>query len=138
LRELLNLPEGDRKEALFEELSYSSTPFSVIFRRVERSLIPVFPSSLPSRVAFFPSQDLTGDELGQLALALGRATNTDGELHVHPTQQLGEDGKPKPGAISNAPDAKGRQISFKDDRSELVSQGLHSYVLSSSPFLARR
>ena len=54
-------------------------------------------------VAFFPAQDLTPRDLEVLALALGKASDAprDGELHIHPTAELGENGQPKVGKISN-------------------------------------
>lgn len=96
-------------------------------------------------VAFFPSQDLTPRDLEVLALALGRASDAprDGELHIHPTAELGENGQPKVGKISNGElrvlsrvcctradsnypsfltvaSKDGRAITFKDERSDLA------------------
>ncbi|GAA5975586.1 hypothetical protein JCM11641_003541 [Rhodosporidiobolus odoratus] len=110
LREFLNLPEDDpKKEALFEELAYAISL---------------------NGVCFFPGQDLTPEELGQLALRLGRASGApaDSALHIHPTAELGENGRPTVGTISNMAGAMGRQISFKDERSDLASMGLHTDI----------
>lgn len=83
-------------------------------------------------VCVFPAQDLTPDELSSLALALGKASGAppDSSLHIHPTAELGENGRPTVGAISNVAGAMGRQINFKDERSELASQGIHSDIVS--------
>ncbi|GJN93386.1 hypothetical protein Rhopal_006440-T1 [Rhodotorula paludigena] len=102
VRDVLALPEGDeRREAILEELAY---------------LISL--------------HGLTQEELEQFALALGRASGApaDSDLHIHPTAALGEDGRPKVGTISNKAGAMGRQINFKDERSELASQGIHSDI----------
>ncbi|GAA5910808.1 hypothetical protein JCM6882_003433 [Rhodosporidiobolus microsporus] len=110
LSEFLALPDGDfRKEALFEELAYAVSLHGV---------------------CFFPSQDLKPEQLGELALRLGRASGApeDSSLHIHPTEELGENGLPTVATISNIAGKGGRQITFKDDRSELASMGLHSDI----------
>ncbi|BGP13487.1 hypothetical protein JCM10213_001760 [Rhodosporidiobolus nylandii] len=110
LREFLQMEDGDeRKEALFEELAYAISLHGV---------------------CIFPAQDLTPEELAQLALRLGRASGApaDSDLHIHPTAELGENGKPTVGTISNVAGAMGRKITFKDDRSEFASFGLHSDI----------
>jgi hypothetical protein len=88
----------------------------------------IFPVSF-NGVAFFQDQDLTAEELAELALQLGEAAGkpADSTLHIHPTasDQLGENGLPI-GKISNEADATGRQISFKDERSTFASAGWHS------------
>ncbi|GAA5859517.1 hypothetical protein JCM5353_001265 [Sporobolomyces roseus] len=110
LKDVLALPEGEeRKEGLLRELAY------------QISL---------NGVAFFPSQDLTPRDLEVLALALGRASDAprDGELHIHPTAELGENGQPKVGKISNVASKDGRAITFKDERSDLASHGWHTDI----------
>ncbi|GAA6036491.1 hypothetical protein JCM8097_003532 [Rhodosporidiobolus ruineniae] len=110
LREFLKLPDGDpKKEELFEELAYSVSLHGV---------------------CFFPAQDLNQDELEQLALRLGRASGApaDSDLHVHPTAELGENGRPTVGTISNMAGNGGRRITFKDERSDFASHGLHSDI----------
>ncbi|BGP42433.1 hypothetical protein JCM10450v2_006529 [Rhodotorula kratochvilovae] len=110
LKDVLALPEGDeRREAILEELSY---------------LISLH------GVCAFPAQDLAPEDLERLALALGRASGApaDSDLHIHPTAALGEDGRPKVGTISNVAGPGGRQINFKDERSELASQGVHTDI----------
>ncbi|GAA5934028.1 hypothetical protein JCM3775_002852 [Rhodotorula graminis] len=110
LKDVLALPEGDeRKQATFEELAY---------------LISLH------GVCAFPAQDLSPEDLEKLAYALGRASGApaDSDLHIHPTAALGEDGRPKVGNISNKADEGGRQINFKDERSELASQGIHTDI----------
>ncbi|GAA6054470.1 hypothetical protein JCM3770_001004 [Rhodotorula araucariae] len=110
LKDVLALPEGDeRREAILEELSY---------------LISLH------GVCAFPAQDLAPEDLERLALALGRASGApaDSDLHIHPTAALGEDGRPKVGTISNKAGPNGRQINFKDERSELASQGIHTDI----------
>lgn len=80
--------------------------------------------------AFFQSQDdLTPEDLGILALELGDVSGkpSDSTLHIHPTQELGENGLPV-GKISNVAEEGGRQISFPDERSILASAGWHSDV----------
>ncbi|GAA5863223.1 hypothetical protein JCM8547_002869 [Rhodosporidiobolus lusitaniae] len=108
LRDVLRLPDGDeRKEALLEELAYTISLHGV---------------------CVFPKQDLTQDELGELALALGRASGapeTSG-LHIHPTAELGENGRPTVATISNVAEKGGRQISFAEKG--LISSGLHSDI----------
>lgn len=80
-------------------------------------------------VAFFQAQDLTAEDLANLALQLGEAAGkpADSTLHIHPTapDQLGENGLPI-GKISSEADASGRQISFKDERSNFASAGWHT------------
>lgn len=78
----------------------------------------------------FPAQDLSPEDLERLALALGRASGApaDSDLHIHPTAALGEDGRPKVGTISNKADSRGARINFKDERSELASQGIHTDI----------
>ncbi|KAK4704930.1 hypothetical protein P7C70_g1279, partial [Phenoliferia sp. Uapishka_3] len=86
-------------------------------------------------VAFFEAQDdLSPDDLGVLALQLGELSGkpTDSTLHIHPTQELGENGLPV-GKISNVAEG-GRQISFPDERSILASAGWHTDI---SFFLSR-
>jgi len=81
-------------------------------------------------VAFFKAQDnLTPDDLGTLALLLGTLSGkpSDSTLHIHPTQELGEDGK-RVGKISNVPETGGRQISFRDESSTIASALWHSDV----------
>ncbi|GAA5826055.1 hypothetical protein JCM11251_000108 [Rhodosporidiobolus azoricus] len=110
IKDILALPEGDpKKEALFEELAYAVSLHGV---------------------CFFPDQDLKPEQLGELALRLGRASGApaDGALHIHPTEELGENGLPTVATISNIAGKGGRQITFKDDRSELASMGLHTDI----------
>ncbi|KAK4706020.1 hypothetical protein P7C70_g170, partial [Phenoliferia sp. Uapishka_3] len=81
-------------------------------------------------VAFFEAQDeLLPEDLGVLALALGEVSGkpADSTLHIHPTQELGENGLPV-GKISNVAEAGGRQISFPDERSILASAGWHTDI----------
>ncbi|GAA5955342.1 hypothetical protein JCM21900_005776 [Sporobolomyces salmonicolor] len=118
LKDLLALPDGDeRKQGMLKELAYLISYHGV---------------------AFFPSQDLAPEDLETLALALGHASDapSTSSLHIHPTAELGENGRPKVGNISNVADQMGRQISFKDERSELASMGWHSDI-SFEPVPAR-
>lgn len=81
-------------------------------------------------MAFFEGQeDLSAEDLGTLALVLGEASGkpADSTLHIHPTQELGENGLPI-GKISNVAEKGGRQISFADERSILASAGWHTDV----------
>lgn len=86
-------------------------------------------------MAFFQDQDLTAEDLAELALQLGEAAGkpADSTLHIHPTasDQLGENGLPI-GKISSEADATGRQISFKDERSTFASAGWHTGKLLES------
>ncbi|GAA5949301.1 hypothetical protein JCM3765_003364 [Sporobolomyces pararoseus] len=110
LKDVLALPEGEeRKQGLLRELAYQISTHGV---------------------AFFPSQDLTPQDLEILALALGRASDApeDSELHIHPTAELGENGQPKIGKISNVASKDGRMITFKDERSDLASHGWHTDI----------
>lgn len=110
LKDVLALPEGEeRKRGLLTELAYQISTHGV---------------------AFFPSQDLTPQDLETLALALGRASDApeDSELHIHPTAELGENGQPKIGKISNVASKDGRMITFKDERSDLASHGWHTDI----------
>lgn len=50
----------------------------------------------------------------------------DSTLHIHPTQELGENGLPV-GQITNIAEG-GRQISFLEERSILASSGWHTDV----------
>ncbi|GAA5869054.1 hypothetical protein JCM8547_008687 [Rhodosporidiobolus lusitaniae] len=79
-------------------------------------------------VVFFQDQhDLVPEDLAAFALRLGEAYGKPAEstLHIHPTQELSENGLPL-GKISSEPDAEGRQISFKEKG--LTSSGWHSDV----------
>lgn len=110
LKDVLALPEGEaRRQGLLQELAYQISAHGV---------------------AFFPSQDLTPQDLETLALALGRASDApeDSELHIHPTAELGENGQPKIGKISNVASKDGRMITFKDERSDLASHGWHTDI----------
>ncbi|BGP34412.1 hypothetical protein JCM10296v2_006232 [Rhodotorula toruloides] len=110
VRDVLRMPEDDpKRQEMLKELAYL-----ISFHGV----------------CVFPAQDLTPDELSSLALALGKASGApaDSSLHIHPTAELGENGRPTVGAISNVAGAMGRQINFKDERSELASQGIHSDI----------
>lgn len=81
-------------------------------------------------VAFFQAQDsLTTEDLAELALALGTAAGKPetSTLHIHPTQELGENGLPI-GTISNVADKDGRQISFMEERSTIASSNWHTDV----------
>ncbi|GAA5872842.1 hypothetical protein JCM16303_006850 [Sporobolomyces ruberrimus] len=110
LKDVLALPDGEeRKAGILRELAYQISSHGV---------------------AFFPSQDLTPQDLETLALALGRASDApaDSELHIHPTAELGENGRPKVGKISNVASKDGRAITFKDERSDLASHGWHTDI----------
>ena len=50
----------------------------------------------------------------------------DSTLHIHPTQELAENGLPV-GQITNVAQG-GRQISFMEERSTLASSGWHTDV----------
>lgn len=81
-------------------------------------------------MAFFSAQDsLTPNDLATLGLLFGELSGkpSDSTLHIHPTQELGENGLPV-GTITNVADKDGRQISFKDERSSLASQGWHTDI----------
>lgn len=132
IKDILNLPEGDAKrEALLKELAYTSTysgsatcsPLRLTTRREPGSV------SLHG-VCAFPAQDLSADDLLVLAAALGRASGApaDSDLHIHPTAELGENGRPTVAAISNVAGAMGRQINFRDERSEFASMNAHADI----------
>lgn len=109
----------------------SSSPFPSTPRCTFCDFLANLPVSFHG-VCVFPAQDLTPDELSSLALALGKASGapSDSSLHIHPTAELGENGRPTVGAISNVAGAMGRQINFQDERSALASQGIHSDIVS--------
>ncbi|SCZ87441.1 BZ3500_MvSof-1268-A1-R1_Chr2-2g04907 [Microbotryum saponariae] len=108
LREVLDMSDKLEQRAILSDLAY------------EISL---------NGVAFFSNQDdLSADDLGRLALLLGEpAGKGDASLHIHPTQELGENGLPI-GKISNVADKDGRQISFVDERSAISSINWHSDI----------
>ncbi|GAA5985032.1 hypothetical protein JCM10908_002496 [Rhodotorula pacifica] len=110
IKDILNLPAGDAKrEALLKELAYAISLHGV---------------------CAFPAQNLAAEDLPILAAALGRASGApdDSDLHIHPTAELGENGQPTVAAISNVAGANGRQINFRDERSELASMNIHSDI----------
>ncbi|GAA5831622.1 hypothetical protein JCM3766R1_004956 [Sporobolomyces carnicolor] len=110
LKDVLALPPGaERREGILRELAYQISSHGV---------------------AFFPSQDLTPQDLETLALALGRASDApeDSALHIHPTAELSENGTPLVGKISNVASKDGRMITFKDERSDLASHGWHTDI----------
>lgn len=79
-------------------------------------------------VVFFQDQrELVPEDLGNLALRLGELAGkpSDSTLHIHPTQELSENGLPL-GKISSTPDKEGRQISFPEKG--LTSAGWHTDV----------
>lgn len=97
---------------------------------------PLAPSPSPSislpvslrGVVFFQKQDdIVPEDIGRLALRLGELAGKpeDSTLHIHPTQELSENGLPL-GKISSTPDRDGRQISFAEKG--LTSAGWHSDV----------
>ncbi|ORY86712.1 putative TfdA family taurine dioxygenase [Leucosporidium creatinivorum] len=107
-KELLDMEDKVKQAALFKDLAH------------EISL---------HGVGFFPAQDLEADDLARIALLLGEAAGkpTDSVLHIHPTQELGENGLPV-GQITNVADKDGRQISFADERSTFASAGWHTDI----------
>ncbi|KWU45058.1 putative TfdA family taurine dioxygenase [Rhodotorula sp. JG-1b] len=110
LKDILDLPEGDAKrEALLKELAYTISLHGV---------------------CAFPAQALSADDLLVLAAALGRASGApaDSDLHIHPTAELGENGRPTVAAISNVAGSMGRQINFRDERSEFASMNVHADI----------
>ncbi|KAK4055385.1 hypothetical protein OIO90_003223 [Microbotryomycetes sp. JL221] len=109
LKQVLNLSDKQQQLAILKDLAYN-----ISFHGV----------------AFFKAQDeLEPTDLTKLALLLGEATGKpqDSHLHIHPTQELGEDGLPL-GKIDNKADKEGRQISFKDGRSAFSSTAWHTDV----------
>ncbi|BGP18515.1 hypothetical protein JCM10213_002970 [Rhodosporidiobolus nylandii] len=106
LKELLALPkeEGD---AILRDLAILLAYRGVLFFQDQRDLVP--------------------EDIGRLALRLGELAGKpeDSTLHIHPTQNLSENGLPL-GKISSEPDAEGRQISFKEKG--LTSAGWHTDV----------
>lgn len=78
---------------------------------------------------FLPAQDaLTKSDLAEVGLRLGQlAGHDEAALHIHPTQELGENGLPV-GSIQSTPDKDGRQISFLEERSAIASSGTHSDI----------
>ncbi|GAA6031545.1 hypothetical protein JCM8097_006513 [Rhodosporidiobolus ruineniae] len=106
LKEILDLPkeEGD---AILRDLAILISYRGVVFFRDQRTLVP--------------------EDIGRLALRLGELSGKpeSSTLHIHPTQNLSENGLPL-GKISSEPDAEGRQISFKEKG--LTSSGWHTDV----------
>ncbi|BGP34157.1 hypothetical protein JCM10296v2_005972 [Rhodotorula toruloides] len=106
LKEILALPkeEGD---GLLRDLAILISHRGVVFFQDQRELIP--------------------EDLGNLALRLGELAGkpSDSSLHIHPTQELSENGLPL-GKISSTPDKEGRQISFPEKG--LTSAGWHTDV----------
>ncbi|BGP02125.1 taurine dioxygenase [Rhodotorula toruloides] len=106
LKEILALPkeEGD---ALLRDLAILISHRGVVFFQDQRELVP--------------------EDLGNLALRLGELAGkpSDSSLHIHPTQELSENGLPL-GKISSTPDKEGRQISFPEKG--LTSAGWHTDV----------
>ncbi|GAA5969524.1 hypothetical protein JCM11641_008143 [Rhodosporidiobolus odoratus] len=106
LKELLALPkeEGD---AVLRDLAILISYRGVVFFQDQRDLVPT--------------------DLATLALRLGELSGKpeSSTLHIHPTQELSENGLPL-GKISSEPDAEGRQISFKEKG--VTSAGWHSDV----------
>ena len=84
-------------------------------------------------VAFFQAQDdLTPKDLATLGTLLGANSGSaqpkESTLHIHPTQELGENGLPI-GKISSKADKNGRQISFEvEDGSRLASASWHTDI----------
>ena len=132
LKDILDLPEGDAKrEALLKELAYTSKS------RIDYAFAPLWHKRAdPERVVSlhgvcaFPAQALSADDLLVLAAALGRASGApaDSDLHIHPTAELGENGRPTVAAISNVAGSMGRQINFRDERSEFASMNVHADI----------
>ncbi|KAM0790950.1 hypothetical protein ACM66B_004255 [Microbotryomycetes sp. NB124-2] len=108
LKDVLNLQDKHKQLAILKDLAYNISYHGV---------------------AFFKNQDLEPKDLADLALLLGEAAGKpqDSHLHIHPTQELGEDGLPL-GKITNQATKDGRQISFKDGRSQLSSTAWHTDV----------
>lgn len=108
LKDVINLQDKEQQLAILKDLAYNISYHGV---------------------AFFKNQDLEPTDLTKLALLLGEAAGKpeDSHLHIHPTQELGEDGLPL-GKIDNQADKEGRQISFKDERSTFSSTAWHTDV----------
>ncbi|KAK4047298.1 hypothetical protein OIV83_005476 [Microbotryomycetes sp. JL201] len=108
LKDVLNLQDKQQQLAILKDLAYN-----ISFHGV----------------AFFKNQDLEPTDLTKLALLLGEAAGKpqDSHLHIHPTQELGEDGLPL-GKITNQATKDGRQISFKDEKSAFASSNWHTDV----------
>ncbi|GAA6048869.1 hypothetical protein JCM3770_003660 [Rhodotorula araucariae] len=106
LKEILNLPkeEGD---AILRDLAILISLRGVVFFQRQDDIVP--------------------EDIGRLALRLGELAGKpeDSTLHIHPTQELSENGLPL-GKISSTPDKDGRQISFAEKG--LTSAGWHSDV----------
>ena len=129
IKHILDLPEGDPKRAaLLKELAYTSKS------RTDHAPTPkrADPGRVVSLhgVCAFPAQALSADDLLVLAAALGRASGApaDSDLHIHPTAELGENGRPTVAAISNVAGSMGRQINFRDERSEFASMNVHADI----------
>lgn len=69
-------------------------------------------------MAFFEDQaDLTREDLATLGLALGTLAGKpeSSTLHIHPTQELGENGSLPIGNISNVADKVSRRTGLRAD-----------------------
>ncbi|BGP10170.1 hypothetical protein JCM10049v2_006053 [Rhodotorula toruloides] len=106
LKEILALPK-EQGDALLRDLAILISHRGVVFFQDQRELVP--------------------EDLGNLALRLGELAGkpSDSSLHIHPTQELSENGLPL-GKISSTPDKEGRQISFPEKG--LTSAGWHTDV----------
>ncbi|KAI5477214.1 hypothetical protein MNV49_006587 [Pseudohyphozyma bogoriensis] len=108
LKQILALPEKER-DAVLRDLAIFISTHGVVF--------------------FQDQSEITPDDLATLGKLLGELSGKPKEstLHIHPTQELGENGLPV-GKISNIPEKGGRQISFADEFSSLASSGWHTDV----------
>ena len=148
LNQILALPAEER-DAVLRDLAILSESSSFVgtYCKGENLIFSVAVSH--NGVAFFQNQsEITPEDLAVLGLALGTLSGkpADSGLHIHPTQELGENGLPV-GKISNVPDKDGcvrnsllliafseacvscrRQISFEDEYSVITSSGWHTDV----------
>lgn len=110
LKEILELKDVDKRRALLRDIAITISRNGVAFFKAQDALVPADLAAL-------------GLELGEL---VGKPA--DSTLHIHPTQELGENALPV-GQITSLATKDGRQISFKDTtRSQIASSNWHTDV----------
>lgn len=128
LKEILALPK-EQGDALLRDLAILSEWDALTEDAMHKLTSGLGSFAVSHRgVVFFQDQrELVPEDLGNLALRLGELAGkpSDSSLHIHPTQELSENGLPL-GKISSTPDKEGRQISFPEKG--LTSAGWHTDV----------